>query len=245
VLIGALGAGVSFAQVTCPSGDFNMLDWMTLNNATTEHLYGPQDLPLYTILPDNNLFWWIKGDHSNEGYPWDVQYYGNSSSGYIYQWITDYDPYSYTNPTYYKAFDTQTTMPWTPICVPALGAGNKLSSITIPSSESGYSEYSDCSETQHFYLGNTVNQVWNYGNLDIGGNIGTQPDLELSYRYSCDDNYDNCTYEEVYDFMQNYGEVRWTYYELENGSYVQQNQTVFNEVESGGSPPADFPCGLP
>ena len=230
---------------TCPSGDFNMLDWMTLNTATSQHLNGPQSLPLYTVLPSNGLFWWVKGDHSGEGYPWDVQYY-DTSTGYIYQWITDYDPYSYTDPSYYKAFDTKTTMPWTPICVPALGPGNKLSSVTIPSSRSGYSSYSKCSQTNHQYLGNTVNEVWHYGNLNIGGNIWTHDDLQLTYRYSCDSSYGNCKFKEVYDFMQQYGEVRWTYYTLQsNGSYAQQNQTVFNQVESGGSPAPYFPCGLP
>jgi len=76
---------------------------MTLDTATTQYLAGPQNLPLYTVLPPNGLFgtvttvtvpicsWWIKGDHSGEGYPWDVQYY-DSNSSYIYQWITDYDP---------------------------------------------------------------------------------------------------------------------------------------------------------
>jgi hypothetical protein len=236
---------------SCPAGDDNMLDWMTLDTATTQHLTGPQNLPLYTVLPSNGLFWWIKGDHSGEGYPWDVQY--NDSTN-IYQWITDYDPYSYTDPHYFKAFDSQTGMPWAPICVPAGSPGERLSNITVPSSQTGYHEYGpNCTKgSQQFYLGNTVNQVWNYGDLNIDnttppGNLGTHPDLQLSYRYSCDANYNNCAFQEVYDFMQGYGEVRWTYstWDSSTGKYVQQSQSVFNQVVSGGSPAPYFPCTMP
>ena len=56
----------------------------------------------------------------------------------------------------------------------------------------------------------------------------------------------NCTYKEVYDLMQNYGVVRWTYYILQSdGTYKQQSQSIFNNVVSGGAPPPYFPCGLP
>jgi len=98
-------------------------------------------------------------------------------------------------------------------------------------------------------LGNTVNQVWNYGNLNIddttpAGNLGTHPDLQLSYRYSCDSSYANCSYEEVYDFMQGYGEVRWTYYTLQSGSYVQQSQTVLTNW-SVAEAQLLIPCTMP
>lgn len=245
MLLAAATVMIPYAQAqTCPSGYFNMLDWMTLNTATTQHLNGPQSLPLYTVLPSNGEFWWIKGDHSGQGYPWDLQYYDSNN---IYNWITDWDPNSYSDPHYFKAFDSKTGLAWTPICVPALGPGNKLSSISVPNADTAYHDYGpNCTKgSTTNYLGNTVNEVWNYGNLNIGGNIGTQPDLQLSYRYTCDSNYSNCKYKEVYDFMQNYGEVRWTYYVLTNGAYVQNNQTIFNQVLSGGSPAPYFPCGLP
>jgi hypothetical protein len=240
------GILVQHAQAqSCPAGYGDMLDWMTLDTAATQHLTGPQNLPLYSKLPSGGLFWWIKG---KSGYPWDIQYYDANN---IYQWITDYDPHSYTDPHYFKSFDSKTGMPWTPICVPQGSAGQKLSSITVPSAQTGYHEYGpNCNQVKtQFYLGNTVNEVWNYGNLNIDntnppGNLGTNPDLQLSYRYSCDSSYSNCKYQEVYDFMQKYGEVRWTYSILQNGSYVQQSQTVFNKVVSGGTPTPDFPCPM-
>ena len=45
----------------------------------------------------------------------------------------------------------------------------------------------------------------------------------------------NCTYKEVYDFMRKYGLVRRTYYKLIGGMYVQQNQTLFNNVTTPGA----------
>jgi hypothetical protein len=91
-----------------------------------------------------------------------------------------------------------------------------------------------------------VNEIWNYGDLNIGGNIGTHPDVEFSYRYTCDSTYNKCTYKEVYDLIQNYDIVRRKYYILQSdGTYKQQSQSIFNNVVSGGAPPPYFLCGLP
>ena len=229
----------TYAQ-TCTSNQYDMRDWMTLNTATTQHLTGNAN-PIYSVLPANNVFWWLKGNTGGEGYPWDVQYLDTNN---IYQWITEY---TWSDPTTFKAFDSSTGMPWTPICVPKGTTGQKLSSITVPSANTAYHFYnhSCVKQTTTNYLGNTVNEVWNFGNLAIGGTVGTHPDLQLSYRYTCDSTYNNCTYQEVYDFMQSYGLVRWTYNKLINGTYVQQSQTIYNTVASGGAPTPYFPCGLP
>lgn len=237
-LMCALFSTLSFAQAPCTAGQYDMLDWMTLNTATSQHLTGNAN-PLYTVLPANNDFWWIKADNGGQGYPWDVQYYDSNN---IYQWITEY---TWSDPRTFKAFASKTGVAWSPLCVPQGSAGQKLSSINVPNADTAYNVYLNCVKQGTQYLGNTVNEVWNYGNLNIGGNIGTHPDLQLAYRYTCDSNYNNCTYKEVYDFMQSYGLVRWTYYKLINGTYVQQNQTIFNNVASGGSPAPYFPCGLP
>ena len=75
-------------------------------------------------------------------------------------------------------------------------------------------------DTQQLYLGNTVNQVWNYGNLNIGGNVGTHADLQPSHRYTGDGSYNNCKYKEAYGFMQSYGLVRTTYYILQSDGTI-------------------------
>lgn len=238
-LLATLVSTLSYAQAPpCAAGQYDMLDWMTLDTATTQHMTGNAN-PLYTVLPANNVFWWLKGDYSGQGYPWDVQYYDANN---IYQWITEY---TWTDPRTFKAFANKTGVAWSPICVPQGSPGQKLSSITVPNASTAYNVYLNCVKQGTQYLGNTINEVWNYGNLNVGGNVGTHSDLQLSYRYGCDSAYNNCTYKEVYDFMQAYGLVRWTYYKLVNGTYVQQSQTVYNNVVSGGDPTPYFPCGLP
>jgi hypothetical protein len=61
--------------------------------------------------------------------------------------------------------------------------GQKLSSITIPCANTRYHSYNTGfkKDNQQHDLGNTVNEIWNYGDLNIGGDIGTHPDVEFSY----------------------------------------------------------------
>src|SRR3989442_9866832 len=81
----------SAAQSTmaCPSGTYDMLDWMTLDTSlrANYHMEGTSN-PLYTIIQpgttiQSGKFYWIKG---GGGYPWDIQLYDNN---YIYLWITE------------------------------------------------------------------------------------------------------------------------------------------------------------
>ncbi len=57
--------------------------------------------------------------------------------------------------------------------------------------------------------------------------------------------HNNCTYKEVYNFMQSYGLERWTYCKIVNGTHVQQSQTLYNTLTTPGAPAPAFPCGLP
>ena len=98
------------------------------------------------------MFYWIKAP---SGYPWDVNYYDNS---YIYQWATEYH---WNDPTSYKAFNSTTTMPWSPRCVdkPAVGVySTKLASITLPSSP--YTTYGgSCTASSSNNRGYVVNEI--------------------------------------------------------------------------------------
>jgi len=87
--------------LTCPAGDDNMLDWMTLDTATTQHLNGPQSLPLYTVLPASGLSGGSRVITAARAIPGMFSY--NDSTN-IYQWITDYDPYSYTDSPLLQSF---------------------------------------------------------------------------------------------------------------------------------------------
>jgi hypothetical protein len=218
-----------------------MLDWMTQNGYSNFFMSGsPGTNPRYEYID------WSQGVHydikSSTGYPWDVNLFDDTADGFIYQWATEN---VWGNPSTYKAFDSFTTMPWAPRCVPIGAAGQILSTITLNSAPYHYYD-SGCVQRAHEYdLGYVVNEVKDNGNISVGGDI---PDnthtLELSYQYSCDSSYDKCRYKETFEYAQEYGLLRWTYYVLSNGVYVQNSQTVHNIVNSFSNGPLQpvHPC---
>ncbi len=236
-LLALLPILVASASATpCTSTQYDMMNWFAMGASwsQTYHLTGNAN-PLFTSR-GNGVFYWIKGP---SGYPWDVNYYDNF---YIYQWATEYQ---WTDPTSYKAFDGTTTMPWSPRCVdkPAAGVyGTKLATITVPSSP--YTFYGgSCAASSTSNLGYVVNEIWGPTPMSLGGSLPNNAlTLTLSYRYSCNSSYNSCQYKETFDFQKPDGLVRWTYYVLQNGQYVQQSQTVYNNVASGGSPEPYHPC---
>src|SRR6266699_1868838 len=76
------------STITCPSGTYDMLDWMTLDSSlrSTYHLEGTSN-PLYTVMQPGK-FYWVKG---GGGYPWDIQLYDsairNSPTTRICHWF--------------------------------------------------------------------------------------------------------------------------------------------------------------
>jgi len=210
-----------------------MLSWFEMaSSLTTEyHLTGNAN-PLYTYR--GKTFYWLKGA---SGYPWDVNLYDDS---YIYQWATEYH---WNDPTSYKAFSS--AIPWSRRCIdkpPAGVYGTKLATITLPSTP--YTIYGgSCTASSSNNLGYVVNEIWGPTPMSLGGSLPNNAStLTLSYRYSCSSSYSSCRYKETFDFEKPYGLVRWIYYILQNGQYVQQNQSVFNNKVSGGSPAPDHPC---
>ena len=226
-------AVVSASATPCTSSQYDMVTWFTMGSSWSKqyHLAGNNN-PLYTYR--GKTFYWIKGA---AGYPWDVNSYDDK---YVYQWATEYH---WTDPTSYKAFDS--ALPWSPRCIekpPAGAYGTKLATITLPSTP--YTIYGgSCTQSSNSNLGSVVNEVWGPTPMSLGGNLPKNaPTLTLSYRYSCNSSYDSCRYKETFDFQRPYGLVRWTYYILQNGQYVQQNVSVFNSMVSGGAPAPDHPC---
>lgn len=226
----------SASATPCTSTQYDMLNWFAMGSSWSQqyHLAGNAN-PLYTHR-SSGIFYWIKG---GSGYPWDVNYYDNS---YIYQWATEYH---WTDPTSYKAFNSIATMPWSPRCVdrpPAGVYGTKLASITLLSSP--YTTYGgSCTASSNNNLGYVVNEIWGPMPLSLGGALPNNAlTLTLSYRYSCSSSYNSCRYKETFDFQKPYGLVRWTYYVLQNGQYVEQAQTLLNKVVNGGSPNPYHPC---
>lgn len=223
---------------TCSSTQYDMLNWFSVarTQSTTEHLIGNAN-PVYVHRDSKNQrFYWIKGA---AGYPVDVNYYDSS---YIYQWATEYN---WNDPTSYKAFSSQMTMPWSPRCVerPPVGVyGGLLASIRIPSAP--YTVYaSSCTASSYNDLGSVVNEIWGPVFMSLGGSLPNDAlTLTLAYQYGCNGSYESCQYKETFDLQKPYGLVRWTYFVLQTGQYVQENQAVFNNQVSGGAPHVDHPC---
>jgi hypothetical protein len=236
MLVFALLALSSFAHGASPCNlevQYDMLQWvrMDYNLGTSYHFTGNAN-PMYSGLTRGSEFFLLKGA---QGFPWDVDQFDDN---YIYLWVTEYD---WNDPTTYKGFANP--MPWIPRCIdiPAQG-GNKISSILVPDSD--YNVYlTGCVQQPTQSLGYVVNEVWGPIAMTLGGSLAANANtLEVSYRYTCDAQYDNCSYKETFDFQKGLGLVRWTYYTLESGIYVQQNQSVFNTLATGGSPQPDTPC---
>lgn len=221
------------ASSPCKSGvQYDMLQWTSMDRMlwSSYHFAGNAN-PLYSTTQAGNLFL-IKGA---KGFPWDIDPYDNN---YIYLWITEYD---WNDPTTYKGFVKP--MPWMPRCIDIPGhGGGKLSSIFV--SDSDYNIYlSGCARQPTQNLGHVVNELWGPYQKTLGGGLPANANtLELSYRYACDSTYNNCTYKETFDFQKGLGLVQWTYYTLQNGSYVQQNQSLFNTLTVGATPKPDTPC---
>jgi hypothetical protein len=83
------------STISCPAGQYDMLDWMTLDSDQRgSHFLQGNANPLYTTMWSTK-FYWTKGA---SGYPWDIQLYDNN---YIYLWITEW---TWTNPYTFKKF---------------------------------------------------------------------------------------------------------------------------------------------
>jgi hypothetical protein len=216
------------STISCPSGEYDMLDWMTMDSGlrSSEYLTGSSNSIYTSIWPGK--FWWTK---SGLGYPWDIQLYDNN---YIYLWITELD---WNNPQTFKKFANNTNMPLAPRCAKG---GFPGSTIIVP--DTSYQTYTDCTHYTTQNLKTGVNQVWGPYTLSFGGDIPNNiKTLVVSYRYNCDSNYRNCGDKEEYYLTQRYGLVQWTHYRLINGSYQQQQKSVFNAIRKGVANPV-FTC---
>jgi hypothetical protein len=218
---------------TCPSGTYDMLDWMTmdLTLAGASHLEGGGTSQYTGRDPINKRFYWIKG---SGGFPWDVNTY--TSTG-IYQWITEQN---WSDPTTYKNFEIPIL--WSPRCVPIPQLPGKLTTVLIPSSQTWYDIHTSCSTYTRQNLKYIVNDVWGPYRKSMGGDLPPNtPTLELSYRWGCDSAYSNCSNKEVFSFQKKYGLVRWTHYQLQNGSFVMVQQSDKNMLVPGATT-AYHPC---
>ena len=227
VLSFAVRSAQAESTIACPSGTYDMLDWMSMDSSLrgTYHMAGNAN-PLYTNMASGK-FYWTKGAN---GEPWDIQLFDNN---YVYLWITELN---WTDPHTFKKFAGKNE-PLVPRCAQA---GFPGSTIKVPNTS--YQTYSDCTHYVTQNLKQGVNQVWGPYWISLGGNLPSSLKvLVASYRYNCDSNYGNCGDKEEYYFAQKYGLVQWVHYSLSSGSYVMKQKTIFNELKAGATTPY-FPC---
>ena len=212
---------ISFGQ-TCKSNQYDMLDWMAPQQPTVDGHYN-------VLYPRSGNFYWVKG---SKGYPWDVDPF---DTRYIYQSITEQ---VWNDPTTYKIF--QTPLRWMPRCIDIPALPGKLASITVDAANTWFDIHTSCTSFTSHNLGYVVNEVWGPYNQTVGS-LPAAPTLVLSYRYACDSQYGSCGYKETFAMRKASGMVQWTYYMLENGQYVQVNQTT-NTTFSLGTVTPVHPC---
>ncbi len=64
------------STISCPSGEYDMLDWMTMDSDLRSSKYlGGSANPLYTDMWAGKFYW----TKSGTGYPWDIQLYDNNN----------------------------------------------------------------------------------------------------------------------------------------------------------------------
>lgn len=216
------------SAMSCPAGQYDMLDWMTLDSDLRgSHFLRGNANPLYTTMWSSKFYW----TKSASGYPWDIQLY---DSNYIYLWITEWN---WTNPYTFKKFALNYNMPLAPRCAKA---GYPGSTITVPNTY--YEIHTSCNSYTLANLRYAVNEVWGPYYYSFGGSLpSNMKTLVVSYRYNCSSSYNNCSDKEEYYLGQRYGLVQWVHYTLSNGTYVEQQKSVFNQLASGSATPY-FPC---
>jgi hypothetical protein len=229
-LVVSINLAQAESTTTCPTGAYDMLDWMTMDSdlRSTYHMEGTSN-PLYTVV-GSGKFYWVKGQI---GYPWDIQLY---DSKYIYLWITEL---SWTVPQSYKKFTNNTNLPLAPRCATAGSPGS-----TIKVANTNYDLHTNCAQTCSVTLGlqNAINQVWGPYYISLGGSLpSNMKTLVISYWYNCTSTYSKCGDKEEYYLSQRYGLVQWVHYIFVNGSYAQLQKTIFNKRVVGVATP-DFPC---
>jgi hypothetical protein len=149
-------------------------------------------------------------------------------------WITESD---WNDPTSFKKFLNNTNMPLTPRCAEAGFPGS-----TIHVDDTSYGAYSDCTHFTKHTLKKAINEVWGPYKYSFGGDLKRKVQtLVVSYRYNCDNTYNNCSDKEEFYLAKKYGLVKWAHYVLADGKYQEQKKSVFNELGVGVVTPR-FQC---
>jgi hypothetical protein len=241
----------SIPAVVAMTSDFDMLDWMTLDAdlRSSYHLDGSH--PLGTVVTNDKIYY-LK---STTGKTWDIVLYDSS---YLYDWITGSyvctkDPLDpsrcadgscgvlepWEDNRAFKKFSYNTNNP-----IVSRTAQGGFPGTRVVASSGANQVYKDCTYCGWRDEGNIVHEVWGPYDIDMGGDIGLQSILKITYFRGCIDTSDTstCEWAETNWYSQRYGWVRWTEYQNVGGTFqVSAGPSVFNLLVSG-SPTPDFPC---
>jgi hypothetical protein len=123
-------------------------------------------------------------------------------------------------------------------CVPL---GKAAAPIKVSSANTNYGSYANCQSTQTQNLGYVLNSISAPAKVNTGGNLGTVSTRYFKYQYSCDSNFANCGYMEVFSLGYQVGLYDWKYYQNQSGNWVQLQESVINQLDSGAATPY-LPC---
>jgi len=200
---------------SCPSGTEDMLNYFVMAYpARVDKNMGPGNAnPVYSsVVPD----------------------YGDNTyaAKFVYDRSTEL---GWTDPTSFKRFNID--LPMSRRCVPV---GYSGATLKIPASNTFYQSYSQCAPYLTQPLGYVVNSVSASTWVNVG-NVGPTRTRYFTYKYSCDSNYANCQYKEVYSLGLGIGLFDWKYYVNKQGSFVLQQESIINQ-EQGGQTTPSMPC---
>ena len=106
--------------------------------------------------------------------------------------------------------------------------------------QSTYQMYQNCQSVSTNALSSVTTQISAPFNARLG-NVGRVSARAFTYVYSCDANYGNCKYKEIFSLAFGYGQYDWKYYILQNGSYVFQKESIIDQKVPGQTTPS-LPC---
>lgn len=233
-----------------PNGAIDLMDYFIPASRATSHLTGATNKS--TVL-NAGMFWMLKGASGN---PWDGWFYDDT---YVYFGFTEnndasqqaaciaagytscfVDPFAYKFSTPGKLFTPRYFVPGTTVTLlspPVLTAGNV----------NAYQRTTNCGVDAQpiLYLGNVKTVTSGPTNVSYGGDVGTQQTIEIDYYYSAgiDGIYHS---RERFYLALGYGQVKWTFGTRQaDGSYLDSQTSLNNNVVAGGAPTPNFACKVP
>ncbi len=271
LLLGSAFASCPQGVCPCPSGQVDVLSWMSgtyfLNNPTDHMASDPSYTPNENGFTGTNVYPYLWPQGSGQGKMWWSRYEDSAGTGYAWDvsaFDSNYIYFAYTNagagndPNYYRQYyDPDESSggyfyPAAPRCVtasPTQGQPYSNSTIILSASNPNDTQYkvvTNCSSTTDS-LGGAEFQLWppvTYTfNPPMYGNedIGNHALMALVYRYDLQ----NGQYQskEVFYYDQTYGWVAWTHQTWGSGNWNSVDSWDYmDQLTSGQLLPGQPTC---